>query len=46
VGDTGYLLDALGGVVHYRAGVLGQTLGRRELTNLVDRTLGGALLVK
>lgn len=42
--DAGYLLDALGGVIHYRVGVLGQTLARRELVNLVDRTLAGALI--
>lgn len=42
--DVAYLLDALGGAVHYRVFVLGQALGRRELALFVDRALAGALL--
>lgn len=44
--DASYLLDALGGVIHYRVGVLGQSIARRELVSLVDRTLAGALLAR
>lgn len=43
--DSSFLLDALGGVIHLKVGVLGQTLARKELVGLVDRALAGALLV-
>ena len=41
--DIGFLLDALGGMLHYRVGLLGQTVGRRELSVVIARTVAGAM---
>lgn len=40
--DASFLLDTLGGVLHYRVGLLGQSLSKRELGELIDRAIAGA----
>lgn len=40
--DVGFLLDTLGGILHYRVAFLGHALSRGTLLVLIDRAIAGA----